>query len=173
MDGDGQRLNHSTLVIAHGLRQGRYLGRVHGKILAGGAGGLESHDLQLLAEIVFAVGTGIAVPAADLRLDGDLLTHRQALHAAAHSLDPTGHLVTLCDGISGEGMLAMVDMYIRTADTDTHDSDQYLSLRRDGTRRLPEFDDAGCRHNLLQHIHSSFMDGSAFCRVARHRSVPE
>ena len=81
MDGDGQRLDERGFVVGHGIGNDVDLRGIDREIFAGRAGGLEAHDLQLGAEVIFAVRAGIALPAGDLRLEHDLLADLRPLTA--------------------------------------------------------------------------------------------
>ena len=149
--GHGQRLDHRAVVVAHALGQGRDLGGVHREVIAGGAGGLEAHDLQLLAEIVLAVEAGIAAPAEDLRLDGHGLADGEVMHVLAQLHNLAGDLVALGHRVGGVGVLAVVDVDVRPAHADAADAHQHLvgAWGRDGD--LTEGDFARGGHDLLTH----------------------
>ena len=85
---DCQRLDHRAFVECHAFRQRRNLGGINREILACGSCRLESHDLQFFAQVVFAVSTGIAFSAVDLRLDRHPLAFGKLLYvgSAAHHL---------------------------------------------------------------------------------------
>lgn len=134
--------------------RGRDLALVAGEEFGSHAGALEAHDLQLLAEVILAMTAGIALAADLLGLDGDLLADGNLGDALAHGGDGAAGLVSLGDGILGEGMLAVVDVNIRAADADLLDLDQHLSRLYLRNGNLAKFDHAGLGHNLLNHFFS-------------------
>ncbi len=81
--GNGRRLDHGAVVQRKAFRQRCELGRVHGKKVTGSAGRLESHDLKLLAQVVFPVAAGMTRAADDLRLNGHFLAHVQTANVFA------------------------------------------------------------------------------------------
>jgi hypothetical protein len=64
-------------------------------------------------------------------------------------------LVSLNHRVGGEGMLAMIHMDIRTADTDPADPQQDLTRTRDWLRNIPEFNLSRFNHDSLSHYSSS------------------
>lgn len=119
-------------------------------------GGLEAHDLQLGAEVIFAVRAGIALPAGDLRLEHDLLPDFEALDRAADLDNLAGDFVALRYGVFGIRVFAVVDVDIRAADAEAHHFDQNLIVADLGDGHVAEFNyTRGC-HNFLQHYSRSF-----------------
>ena len=97
------------------------------------------------------MAAGIALPADHLGLNGDLLAHRQPRHPLAQRGNLAGDLMPLGHRIGCKRVLSMVHMDVGATDPDALDLDQDLSRARLGYRHLPEFDDPGRCHNLLQH----------------------
>lgn len=156
VDGDGQRLDERGFVVGHGIGNDVDLRGIDREIFAGRAGGLEAHDLQLGAEVIFAVRAGIALPAGDLRLEHDLLPDFEALDRAADLDNLAGDFVALRYGIFGIRVFAVVDVDIRAADAEAHHFDQNLIVADLGDGHVAEFNyTRGC-HNFLQHYNRSF-----------------
>ena len=154
MDSYGGRLYHSPLVKGHGGGEGSYLGGVHGKIFTGRPSGLKAHNLQLLAQVILPVGTGITFAAEDLGFNCNLLVRGKAHYAGAQPLNTAGDLMALCNGVFRKGMLAVVHMDVGSADPDADDLHQYLPWAglRDGN--FLKFNYARGGHNLLKHRRS-------------------
>ena len=112
----------------------RDLGGIHREVFTGGAGGLETHDLQLFAEIIFAVEAGIAASAEDLRLDGHPFAGLDVGNIFAYSLYLGGDLMALGHGIGGIGMGTVENVDVTAADTDLFNLDQHLIGTRFGDR---------------------------------------
>jgi len=150
-----QRLHHGPVLEAHGRRQVEHLGRVHREQLRGRPGGLEPHHLELVADVVSAVGARVALPAGDLRLEGDGIAGREARHAGRRLLDHARDLVALHHRVGRERVLAVIDVNVRAAHADTLHPDQHLAgrERRDGD--VAEIDLARGRHDRLLHGSSS------------------
>ena len=140
---------------------------VYRKIMGGYAGGLEAHDLQLLAEIILSVAAGIAFSAYHLRLNRDLLPDGKTFHPLSNLGDFTGNLMALGNRIFGEGMLPVIHMDIRTTDSDLLYFDQYLAGLYLGHRHLVKLDHARGGHNLLQHKRHSFLSKIFYKIISR------
>ena len=99
MHRDGERLYHRALVEVHSRAELSDLLGVHGKVFACRAGSLETHHLQLFAEIVFSVAARMALPAHDLRLDRHLVADGEPFYTSTERRYFTRDLVALRDGI--------------------------------------------------------------------------
>ena len=73
VDRNSQRLYHSPLIIAHVIGKQGYLCGIHGKIVGCDTRSLETHHLQILAQIIFAMAARVALAAHHLGLDSHLL----------------------------------------------------------------------------------------------------
>ena len=151
MDGHGDGLDQRPLLEGEGARQGDDLVRFRHEPFLGAAGGLESPDLQDVADVIVAAAAGRASPADFLRRGGDLGARFQAGDAPAQLFDDPGKFVALHDGIRREGMFAVVDVDVRTADADAPDPDEDLAPAGLGLGDIAELDRPRLRHDGLFH----------------------
>ena len=152
MNRHGQRLDHSSFIIGHAFRNRGHLGSLYRKVFTGGTGGLEAHDFQLFAKVVFAMPAGVALSAINLRLNGYLLADRQIMNIGANGHDASGYFVALRHRVFCERMFSMINMDIASAYPDFHDFHHNLIGRGFRLGDLSENDFSGCRHNLLKHV---------------------
>jgi len=93
----------------------------------------------------------IAVPTVNLRLDGDFLAFMELGHVSPTFHDLAGYLVPLCHRIFGKWVFAVVNMDVRSTDTDFHDLYKHLVIADFRDRYFLKNDLSWFCHYLLKH----------------------
>jgi hypothetical protein len=112
MNSHGERLDHGTVLEADLFWELQQFLSIYCEILRCSSFGLKAHHLQVVANVITTVLTGVALAANNLRLDRDSVSLLNTRYFAAYNLNLPRDLMALNYGIRGVGMLAMVDVYI-------------------------------------------------------------
>ena len=126
MGTDRRRLDHRPVGQGHPFRQRDDPVLRHDEIVLRGAVGLESLDLQVLADIVLPPPAGIALPADQLRPAGHVLPGPELRDGRADGDHDAGILMALHDGIHRARMGTVVGVDLAAADADMLDIQEDL-----------------------------------------------
>jgi hypothetical protein len=151
VDPDGHGFDERPLFESESGRKGDNLLGLGREPFLGAARSLESADFERIADVRIAPEARGAAAADLLRQGRDFGPGGKPGDVLADGLDDPGELMSLDDRIRGEGMPAMVDVDIGSADADPPDADQNLARIRRGLGDISEFDDPGLGHDGLSH----------------------
>ena len=116
------------------------VGRGDAEELAEPAVAMHPHDLELAAHVRPAHRAGVAGAAGDHGIDRDPLPHPLGRHSLAHRRDLAKELVADDPGIDHEGVLAVEDVHVGSADPRVAHAHSDLPGTRLGDGALDESD---------------------------------
>ena len=150
----GRRFDHRAVVGRHtfGQRDDALFG--DDEVVLRHAVGLEGLDAQVRADVILPALAGVALAADELRTPRHAVARLHLAHRTAHGHHLGRILVPLHHRIEGGGMLSVIRVYLRTADTDAQNAQQHLvgfQVSRLGGGDLPEFDLFRGGQNDLSH----------------------
>jgi len=147
MYGHRSRLNHCSVLRIHPDRQLQYFRSSHTEVFSTCASGLETHDLQLVADVVRAVSARIAAAACHLRLKGHQLARGEVIYRGSHAFDDPRHLMSLDNCVGRERVPTIIDMNVGPANTDSLDSQKDLGWTRNWNRHVTKLNHSGGGHD--------------------------
>src|SRR5690554_231204 len=112
-----QRLYHGSLIIVHIIGQLEHLFGIYCKVFCRHARCLKAHDFKVITNMIITMPAGIALAAADLGLDGDLVADLETLYTASELCYSSRNLVPLYYWIGSVGVETMINVNVRSADT--------------------------------------------------------
>lgn len=122
----GRRFDHRAVVGRHpfGQRDDALFG--DDEVVLRHAVGLEGLDAQVRADVILPALAGVALAADELRTPRHAVARLHLAHRTAHGHHLGRILVPLHHRIEGGGMLSVIRVYLRAADTDAQNAQQHL-----------------------------------------------